>query len=146
LAKNLCDGLINLKEVNRRSSRFFIKELLGTPIQAPSIIPQLSLSLCTISITTCNKLLEIMTTLNGDKIRQRLAVKAGNKSFSWLFDTGAAVTCMNNHLKWPSVKTELGKCQKLRAVLQPQETKYLNWVCLKWTYGSKEKNSHNQSM
>ncbi len=22
-------------------------------------------------------------------------VKAGNKTFSWLFDTGAAVTCMN---------------------------------------------------
>jgi hypothetical protein len=31
----------------------------------------------------------------GDKIRPRLTVKAGNKTFSWLFDTGAAVTCMN---------------------------------------------------
>ena len=36
-----------------------------------------------------------MTPFNGDKIRPRLAVKAGDKTFSWLFDTGAAVTCMN---------------------------------------------------
>jgi hypothetical protein len=36
-----------------------------------------------------------MTPFNGDKIRPRLAVRAGNKTFSWLFDTGAAVTCMN---------------------------------------------------
>ena len=32
-----------------------------------------------------------MTPFNGDKIRPRLAVKAGDKTFSWLFD----VTCMN---------------------------------------------------
>jgi len=38
-------------------------------IQAPSVIPQLILSLCTISIATCNKLFEIMTPFNGDKIR-----------------------------------------------------------------------------
>jgi hypothetical protein len=36
-----------------------------------------------------------MTPFNGDIIRPRLVVKAGNKTFSWLFDTGAAVTCMN---------------------------------------------------
>jgi hypothetical protein len=64
-------------------------------IQAPSVIPQLILSLCTISIATCDKLFEIMPAFNGDKIRPRLAVKAGDKTFSWLFDTGAAVTCMN---------------------------------------------------
>jgi hypothetical protein len=69
---------------------------LMTPlIQAPSIIPQLIFSLYTILIATCNKLFEIMMPFNGDKIRPRLAVKAGNKTFSWLFDTGAAVTCMN---------------------------------------------------
>jgi hypothetical protein len=68
---------------------------LITPlIQAPIIIPQLILSLCTISIATCNKRFEIMTPFNGDKIRARLAVRAGNKTFSWLFNTGAAVTCM----------------------------------------------------
>jgi hypothetical protein len=36
-----------------------------------------------------------MTPFNGDKVRPRLAVRAGDKTFSWLFDTGAAVTCMN---------------------------------------------------
>jgi hypothetical protein len=64
-------------------------------IQAPSVIPQLILSLCTISIATCKKLFEIMTPFNGDKIRPRLVVRAGYRTFSWLFDTGAAVTCMN---------------------------------------------------
>jgi hypothetical protein len=69
---------------------------LMTPlIQAPSIIPQLILSLCNILIATCNKLFEIMRPFNGDKIRPRLTVEAGNKTFSYLLDTGAAVTCMN---------------------------------------------------
>ncbi len=36
-----------------------------------------------------------MTPINGDKIRPRLWVRVGNKTFSWLFDTGAVVTCMN---------------------------------------------------
>jgi len=67
-------------------------------IQTPSVIPQLIISLCIISIATCNKLFEIMTPFNGDKIRPRLAVKAGNKTFSWIFDTGAAVTCINKEL------------------------------------------------
>jgi len=35
-----------------------------------------------------------MTPFKGDKCRPRLSVKAGDKTFSWLFDTGAAVTCM----------------------------------------------------
>jgi hypothetical protein len=36
-----------------------------------------------------------MMPVNGDKIRPRLDIKVGDKTFSWLFDTGAAVTCMN---------------------------------------------------
>jgi hypothetical protein len=67
-------------------------------IQAPSIIPQLIFSLCTISISMCNKLFEIMTPFKGDKIRPWLAIRAGNKTFSRLFDTGAAVTGMNKEL------------------------------------------------
>jgi hypothetical protein len=67
-------------------------------IQAPSMIPQLILSLCTISIAMCNKLFEIMTPFHGDKIRPRLAVTAGNKTFSWLFDSCAVVTRMNKEL------------------------------------------------
>jgi len=65
---------------------------LMTPlIQAPSIFQQLILSLCTISIA----IVVIMMHFNGDKIRPRLAVRAGNKTISWLFNTSAAVTCMN---------------------------------------------------
>ena len=36
-----------------------------------------------------------MTPLDGGKNIPRLNVKVGNKTFSWLFDIGAAVTCMN---------------------------------------------------
>jgi hypothetical protein len=50
--------------------------------------------MCTILIAICNELFEIMTPFNWDKIRPRISVRAGNKTFSWLFDTGAAVTCM----------------------------------------------------
>ncbi len=35
-------------------------------IQTPSVIPQLILSLCTVSIATCNKLFENMMLFNGD--------------------------------------------------------------------------------
>ena len=35
-----------------------------------------------------------MTPFNGDKIRPRVTARAGGKTFSWLFDTGASVTCM----------------------------------------------------
>jgi hypothetical protein len=35
-----------------------------------------------------------MTPFNGDKIRPRVTARAGGKTFSWLFDTGASVICM----------------------------------------------------
>jgi hypothetical protein len=35
-----------------------------------------------------------MAPFNGDKIRPRLTAKAGGQTFSWLFDTGASITCM----------------------------------------------------
>jgi hypothetical protein len=63
-------------------------------MNAPSVIPQLILNLCTISIATCNKILNQMTPFNGDRIRPRVTARAGSKMFSWLFDTGASVTCM----------------------------------------------------
>jgi hypothetical protein len=84
-------------------------------IQALSVIPQLILSLCTISITTCNKMFEIMTPFNGDKIRPRLTIKARDKTFSWLFDTGAAVTCMNKQ----SFDLVFGHC-KPKQISKPQ--------------------------
>jgi gag-polyprotein putative aspartyl protease len=63
-------------------------------MNAPRVIPQLILNLCTISITTCNKIFNHMTPFIGDKIRLRVTTRAGGKTFSWLFDTGASVTCM----------------------------------------------------
>ncbi len=66
-----------------------------TPLMnAPSVIPQLILNFCTISIATCNKFFDRMTPFNGDKIRPRITAKAWGQTFSWLFDTGASITCM----------------------------------------------------
>jgi hypothetical protein len=63
-------------------------------MNAPSVIPQLILNLCKISIATCNKIFNQMSPFNGDKIRPRLTARAGGKTFSWLFVTGSSVTCM----------------------------------------------------
>jgi len=56
-----------------------------------------------------------MTPFNGDKIRPRLAVKAENKTFSWLFDMGDAVTCMNKD----SFELAFGQ-SKPRQISKPQ--------------------------
>jgi len=65
-------------------------------LQAPAIIPQIIMSLCAVSIVTYNKLLEIMMPFHGgNKVRPRINVTMGKKTFHWLFDTGAAITCMN---------------------------------------------------
>jgi hypothetical protein len=65
-------------------------------LQAPAVIPQLIMSLCAVSIVTYNKLSEIMTPFHGgNKIRPRINVTTGKTNFNWLFDTGAAITCMN---------------------------------------------------
>jgi hypothetical protein len=64
--------------------------------QAPLVIPQLILSLCAISIVIINKCLEIMMPFyGGNKNQPRINMTTGEKTFNWLFDTGAAVTCMN---------------------------------------------------
>jgi len=42
----------------------------------------------------CNKIMNQMSPFNGDRIRPRVTARAGGKTFSWLFDTGASVTCM----------------------------------------------------
>jgi hypothetical protein len=46
------------------------------------------------SLTTCNKIYDIFAP--GEKIRPRVNVRTGNQTMSWLFDTGAAITCMNS--------------------------------------------------
>ncbi len=64
-------------------------------IQAPIVIPQLILSLCTVSIATCNKLFENMTLFNGDHKDTKIIGTINGKNFYWKIDTGSAVTCMN---------------------------------------------------
>ncbi len=64
-------------------------------IQAPSIIPQLILSLCTVSIASCNKLFENMMLFNGDHKDTKIIGTVNGKNFYWKIDTGSAVTCMN---------------------------------------------------
>ena len=65
-------------------------------LQAPAVIPQIIMSLCAVSIVTYNKLSEVMTPFHGgNKVRPRINVTTGKKTFNWLFDTGAAITCMN---------------------------------------------------
>jgi len=63
-------------------------------LQAPAVIPQIIMSLCAVSIVTCNKLSEIMMPVHGgNKIRHRINVTTGKKTFNWLFDTGAVSRC-----------------------------------------------------
>jgi hypothetical protein len=50
-------------------------------MNAPTVIPQLILNLCTISIATCNKFFYQMTPLNGDKVRPRVTTRAGGQTF-----------------------------------------------------------------
>jgi hypothetical protein len=64
-------------------------------IQAPSVIPQLILSLCTVSIAICNKLFENMTPFYQDKSKPKILGTINNRTFYWNIDTGSAVTCMN---------------------------------------------------
>jgi len=65
---------------------------------APSVIPQLILSLCAVSIATVNKICDIMNPLNGVHTRPRINVKIKNTTMAWLFDTGAACTCIPQHV------------------------------------------------
>jgi hypothetical protein len=51
-------------------------------MNTPSVIPQMILNLCTISIATCNKIFNQMTPFNFDKIRTRVTARAGGKTFS----------------------------------------------------------------
>jgi hypothetical protein len=72
---------------------FSILSLMEPLCQAPAIIPQIIMSLCAVSIVTYNTLSEILMPFHGgNKIRPRTT---GTTTFNWLFDTGAAITCMN---------------------------------------------------
>jgi hypothetical protein len=77
-------------------------------IQAPSVIPQLILSLCTVSIATCNKLFENMTPFYGDSNKTKILGTVNRKTFYWKIDTGSVVTCMNIN----TFKTAFGKIKE----------------------------------
>ncbi len=59
-----------------------------------SVLTQIILNLCLASLTTCNKIYDIFAP--GEKIRPRVNIRIGNQTTSWLFHTGAAITCMNS--------------------------------------------------
>ncbi len=59
-----------------------------------SVLTQILLNLCLASLTTCSKIYDIFAP--GEKVRPRVNVRTGNQTTSWLFDTGAAITCMNS--------------------------------------------------
>jgi hypothetical protein len=67
--------------------------LMEPLLQASLVIPQLILNLCAIPIVMFSKLSEIMTPFyGGNKNPPRINVITGDKTFNWLFDTGAAIT------------------------------------------------------
>ncbi len=65
----------------------------------------------------------------GNKIRPRINVTTGKTSFNWLFDTGAAITCMNadsfreafGHLEW---------LKRVLAALQQMGLEWNHWAFL----------------
>jgi hypothetical protein len=78
---------------------FSVLSLMELLHQAPFVIPQIIMSLRTILIATCNKLCEIMMPFyGGNKTQHRINVTTDEKTFNWLFDTGAAITCMNANI------------------------------------------------
>ncbi len=64
------------------------------PMGSRSVVTQIILNLCLSSLTTCNKIYDIFAP--GEKIRPRVNVRTGSQTRSWLFDTGATITCMNS--------------------------------------------------
>ncbi len=58
------------------------------------VLTQLILNLCLASLTTCYKIYESFAP--GEKVRPRINVRTGNQTTSWLFDTRAAITCINS--------------------------------------------------
>ncbi len=100
-------------------------------LQAPAVIPQIIMSLCAVSIVTYNKLSEVMMPFHGgNKVRPRINVTTGKKTINWLFDTGAAITCMNAD----SFRESFGhsKPRLLKKVLAASQLMDPEWI--PWAY------------
>jgi hypothetical protein len=78
-------------------------------INSPGVILLFILSPFKVLMVTGIKLFEILPPFHGDKMRPRLKVEINSKTFSRLFDTGAAVTCMNARSFKISFPTNLPK-------------------------------------
>jgi hypothetical protein len=117
----------------------YITPLLGSR----SVLTQIILNLCLASLTTCNKIYDIFA--NGEKIRPRVNIRTGNQTTPWLFDTGAAITCMNSR----SFNAAFGN-QKPKKIANSQSCvaasgDAMNSVGVnEVTYISKAKSSHTQ--
>jgi hypothetical protein len=70
--------------------------MIAPLIHAPSVIPQLILNLCAVSIATGKTFFNQMIPFNGDKIRLRVTARVGGKTFSRLFDSGPSATSMTS--------------------------------------------------
>jgi hypothetical protein len=68
----------------------YVTPLLGSR----SVLTQIILNFCLACLTTCSKIYDIFAP--GEKIPPRINVRTRNQTTSWLFDTGAAITCMSS--------------------------------------------------
>jgi hypothetical protein len=92
---------------------FSVLSLMEPLHQALLVIPQIIISVCSISIETCNKLSEIMTPFyGGNKTHPRINMTTGNSTFNWLFDTGGVITLMNANSFWQAFKSKWPKLFK----------------------------------
>ncbi len=74
---------------------FSINKLRDTIERKPSGTATVTVEpVCVASFATCNKLFKIFAP--GEKVQLRINVKMWSQTMSWLFDTGAAITCMNS--------------------------------------------------
>jgi hypothetical protein len=83
---------------------------------------------CVLSLATCSKFFKVLAP--GNKVRPRLNVRAGNQTTSWLFDTVAAITCMNSR----SFSTAFAQ-QKPRKISNAQSWVAASRNVMKWTCG-----------
>ncbi len=82
----------NTDEKGPISSINSVSNLIQSLLRAPVVTSELVMSLCTISILTCNLIGDAMTTSLVVKTRPRINITTGFKTYEWLFDSGTAVT------------------------------------------------------
>jgi len=107
---------------------FSLKSIMTALMNASSVIPQLILSLCTISIMTCNNFFNQMTPFNGDKVRPRVTAWAGGKTF-----LGSLTRAYPSHVWQLNLLMLLSLTLLSNAEYKIHSTALLNQVT-KWNY------------